>query len=214
MTLQKCLTLVDFQNDFVAPKGIMTFDEGKGDLALISRMNDFFEKLPKNFFDHGIITYDTHEPKTYDNTEEAKNFPLHCAPNTKGWHLAINPKIVLEKVRSIQHLKKDSYDMWKGAPDKLKPEFLDNPQDVYLVGVASDICNRAATDGWLARGAKVTIIEDLTRGIFKETKDVAAEPQYEEAIKNGKLQVITMKQFFNELNFANSNFKIQQGGRL
>lgn len=50
--------------------------------------------------------------------------------------------------------------------------------EVTLFGVASDYCNRYAMEGWLRRGARVTIIQDLTKGIEKETQQVLDEPQY------------------------------------
>lgn len=200
MKFQKCLTLVDFQKDFVAPGGVLTFDNGLGDPELIKRMEAFFKYLPKNYFDHGIITYDTHDAN-YKNTPEAQSFPLHCAINSKGWQLAINPALVLNKVPNCQHLKKDSYDMWRGVPEQADKRFTRSPQDVVLIGVASDICNKAALDGWLERKAKVTIIDDLTRGIFKQTKEIVAEPQYQEAIQNKQLRIVSMAQFFKEIQY-------------
>lgn len=211
MKLQKCLTLVDFQRDFVAPQGILTFDNGIGDLELINRMEIFFKKLPKGYFDHGIITYDTHEATTYAQTEEAKNFPLHCAINTKGWQLAIDPATVLNKVPNCQHLRKDSYDMWRGFPEQVDHRYTSSKQDVVLIGVASDICNKAALDGWLQKKARVTIIDDLTRGIFKQTNEVVAEPQYQQALKTGQLRIIKASQFFNEIN---KTPHFSRGGRL
>jgi nicotinamidase/pyrazinamidase len=50
--------------------------------------------------------------------------------------------------------------------------------EVTLIGVASDYCNRYAMEGWLDRGASVTIIRDLTKGIEKETPQVLDEPRY------------------------------------
>jgi nicotinamidase/pyrazinamidase len=50
--------------------------------------------------------------------------------------------------------------------------------EVTLFGVAADFCNRYAMEGWVARGARVTILGDLTRGIGKEWPDVLAEERY------------------------------------
>lgn len=67
-----------------------------------------------------------------------------------------------------------------------------NDLDVHLIGVASDYCNRYATDGFLKRGAKVSLIENLTKGINQETKDIIHEPQYEKYLKSGQLTTITV----------------------
>ena len=197
-----CLTLVDFQNDFVAPNGALTFDNGKGDLGLMKRMNSFFEHLPKNYFDRVIITYDTHDAKTYQGTEEAKTFPIHCATNTKGWHLAVNPKLVLNKIKTVQHLKKNTYDMWAETIDKVDNKVLEGLKNVTIIGVASDICNKAALDGWLKQGVRVTIIDDLTRGIFEQTKEVIAQPKYQVARRTGMLNITTSTDFLKKLNVS------------
>lgn len=193
------LTLVDFQNDFVAPNGQLTFDDGVGDTKLIKRMTDFFKRLPIGYFDNAIVTYDTHNPDTFNQTDEGKQFPLHCAIGTNGWNLAINPSLISDKILKIQTLKKDTYDMWRGHPESVHPEIYKAVQEVVLVGIASDICNKAALDGWLKRGVSVIIIEDLTRGIFKQTPEVVAAKEYAVARQTGKLRTMTMHQFFNHI---------------
>ena len=69
--------------------------------------------------------------------------------------------------------------------------------DVTLMGVAADYCNRYAMEGWLARGARVTILGDLTRGINKEWPEVLAEEQYS---GHGlcRVRVISSKEFLQE----------------
>ncbi|MCA1917199.1 hypothetical protein [Methanospirillum hungatei] len=70
--------------------------------------------------------------------------------------------------------------------------------EVTLFGVASDFCNRFAMEGWLARGAKVTIIEDLTKGIHKETASVLRECSYQRYIPD-RLTAITSQELLREL---------------
>jgi len=64
-----------------------------------------------------------------------------------------------------------------------------NMQDttVYLMGVASDICNRFAIKGYLERGANVVVIEDLTKGLAKQTPEVIAEIKEEMNLSDGRL---------------------------
>ncbi|HAU28944.1 MAG TPA: hypothetical protein DCW68_02395 [Rhodospirillaceae bacterium] len=67
--------------------------------------------------------------------------------------------------------------------------------EVALCGVASDYCNRWAMEGFLARGASVIILDDLTKGIGKESADVIREPQYAEYIKAGKLRTMRSDEY-------------------
>jgi nicotinamidase/pyrazinamidase len=69
--------------------------------------------------------------------------------------------------------------------------------DVTLLGVAADYCNRYAMEGWLACGARVTILGDLTRGIHKEWPEVLAEEQYR-CHGFGRVRVISSKEFLHE----------------
>ncbi len=69
--------------------------------------------------------------------------------------------------------------------------------EVTMIGVASDYCIRHAMEGWLARGARVTIIHDLTKGINKETPQILDEYQYRH-YESGRLQSMTGTDYVNE----------------
>jgi len=69
--------------------------------------------------------------------------------------------------------------------------------DVTLIGVAADYCNRYAMEGWLAHGARVTILNDLTRGINKEWLEVLAEEQYRYHGLD-RVRVINSREFLQE----------------
>ena len=79
-----------------------------------------------------------------------------------------------------------------------------NPDDnsvsieVTMIGVASDYCIRYAMEGWLARGARVIIIYDLTKGIEKETPQVLAEDQYQH-YEYGRIRSISSDEYLREL---------------
>ena len=192
------LTFVDFQNDFVAPNGILSFDNQKGDIALIQRVQNFFKNLSKNIFSHAIITYDTHDKKTYPLTPESNQFPLHCEINTMGWQLAVNYNLITKNIPHIQHLKKSTYDMWANTIDKVDENIINNTNEVVLFGVASDICNKAALTGWLNYDVTITVLTDLTRGIFKQTEDVLKEDPFATAITKGKIKTLTAQAFLQQ----------------
>ena len=198
MPSEQILTFIDFQNDFVAPGGVLTFDNGKGDTALINRTRAFFQALPRGYFTNAIITLDTHFSDTYAKSEERKSFPLHCVPQTKGWELAIDKKVIESKIPVVQYVRKNTYDMWAGTIDTVQCH-IPSIKEVVLFGVASDICNKAAVAGWLKRGVSVTILEDLTRGIYKQTADVLKEEPFRCAVQNKQLKTITAPAFLQRI---------------
>ena len=196
------LNLIDFQNDFVAKNGALTFDNGLGDKVLIKRMDDFLTQMPCNLFTSAIVTYDTHIRETYFSTKEGETFPIHCEKGTKGWQLAVNPEQIRFKIPIIQNLKKSTYDMWEGSIDAINQKIINNTDEVVLCGVASDFCNKAALLGWLQRDIPVTILTNLTRGILKQTEDILKEQPFKQAVSKGKIKTTTaqafLKQFQNQ----------------
>jgi len=75
--------------------------------------------------------------------------------------------------------------------------------EVTIIGVASDYCNRYAMEGWLGRGASVTIIQDLTKGIEKETSQILNECKYQQ-YENGRLRSVDSTEYLRELADANA----------
>jgi nicotinamidase/pyrazinamidase len=70
--------------------------------------------------------------------------------------------------------------------------------EVTLIGVASDYCIRFALEGWLARGASVTIVHDLTRGIGKEMREVLGEERYRH-FRTGRLRSVDSAEYLRDL---------------
>ena len=195
MVKKLTLNLIDFQNDFVAPGGALTFDNGKGDITLITKMNNFFKQMPNNIFANAIVTYDTHNKKTYYKTKESKTFPLHCIEGSFGWRLATNPENIYLKIPNIQSLKKSTYDMWAASIDAVNQTIIQQTDEIVLCGVASDFCNKAALLGWLKKDIPVTILTDLTRGILKQTEEVLKEECFKQAVLKGHIKTTTAKNF-------------------
>jgi nicotinamidase/pyrazinamidase len=81
--------------------------------------------------------------------------------------------------------------------DRISSGCEDSLLDVTLIGVAADYCNRYAMEGWLARGARVTILGDLTRGIDKEWPEVLTEEQYL-CHSLDRVRVISTSEFIRE----------------
>lgn len=77
------------------------------------------------------------------------------------------------------------------------PYFQLDAVEVTIIGVASDYCNRFAMEGWLAKGASITLIKDLTKGLQKETTEIIQEKQYQQY--NGRLRAINSGQFIKEM---------------
>ena len=73
------------------------------------------------------------------------------------------------------------------------------PLEVTMIGVAADYCIRYAMEGWLARGARVTILHDLIKGIGKEMVEVLGEEIYQHYGPE-QLRSVSISEFLNEMN--------------
>ncbi len=187
MTKQRTLVVVDFQNDFVDVDGALSVKNPE----LMENMQRFADCLQKTMFSEILITADTHNPTTYPMSQEAKIFPPHCYEGEWGWEQAVQFKDNIPN----KILRKSGYDIWH---EEVKyPELQQNWQgkEVYLAGLVSDVCVQKAMDGFLERGAKVTVFEDLTQGLKKNINEIVAEDKYIDYVAGGKLRLMTTKQF-------------------
>ena len=208
MTKYKILDIVDMQNSFISPKGILYIKESE---YLIEKANTYLKNIPKDYFDAVLIKQDTHFKEEYTYSNEAKEFPIHCEYETYDWELAINIKLINNK--NILRLLKNKFDMWESnlnsqslfnnnniysklykildeSLNNIKynniTEFLNkypvNETTIYLFGVASDYCTMYALDGYLKLGYPVKIISSLTKGINKDINDVIKQDNYKKYI--------------------------------
>lgn len=188
---KRIFVLVDFQNDFVQPNGVLTINNPK----LIERVQKFANNLQQGMFDEIIITADTHFKETYHQTPESDSFPIHCVYGTKGWEQAVQFKDNIP----VSTLYKSTTNLWNEfASYKLLQQNWKGTE-VYMAGVLSDICVQQGMEGFLKCGAKVTLFEDLTQGLNRQTPEVVSEPKYKNAVELGGLKSMTTAQFFRRI---------------
>lgn len=225
----RILQIGDLQNGFTVNTGNLYV---KGAMDILRPAHEFLKKIQRTTFDYTFIILDTHFSEEYAQSEEARDFPLHCEYNTEDWELSLD----IPDLHERWYLMKNQFSMWgekreyegfftdpyrKTAYDCLF-HFVDDPRhpkqkikrdsfihsiapmhdpaniDVTLFGVASDFCNRFAMEGWLERGSRVTILQDLTKGINDETSSVLHECQYQKYIPD-RLRAISWHEFLKEL---------------
>jgi nicotinamidase/pyrazinamidase len=169
---------VDTQNDFMLPGGKLYVPGAETTVPALKRLVEAARAA-------GVVhvaSADDHE-LTDDEISEtpdfAATFPPHCLRGTRGAGkiaeteqrdpVPLGAAEVPEKwLRGREFLLlKKHFDVFTNPNTDRLLEWL-APDEVVLFGVATDICDDAAIRGLLARGRKVTYVEDASCGIDDE----------------------------------------------
>lgn len=184
--MKRFVIVVDMQRDFVAGDGALPVP---GAQELVAPMQYWLGTLQPGDVAGVLFTEDTHVPEIYAGSAEAKEFPPHCERGTAGWELVVDPAVIDPNI-PVYALEKGVFDMW--TEPGLRINQFDSPgsgdrdaffaqlrangvEDVTVVGVAADYCVRWAVQGLIARGFRVTVQADLTRGIVRQIDAVAGD---------------------------------------
>lgn len=169
---------VDTQVDFMYPHGKLYVPGAKHTIPAMQRLVDAARAS-------GIVhvaSADDHEltdAEISDEPDFLNTYPPHCLRGTRGalkipeteqkdpvpLTLELLPERYLEG-REFLILTK-TFDVFTNPNTDVLLDRLD-PDEVVVFGVATDVCDDAAIRGLLARGRKVTFVEDAARGLDDE----------------------------------------------
>lgn len=178
----RALLLIDIQNDFL-PGGSLAVPDGDKIIPIVNKLQNYFELVvatqdwhPK---DHKSFASNHKNKKPFDVIElnglEQTLWPDHCVQGTTG--ADFSSQLSVNKVETIFRKGTDPdidsyggfYDNYHlkstGLADYLRGKKVD---EIYVTGLAGDICVYwTALDG-LSEGFKTYIIEDATEPLDKE----------------------------------------------
>lgn len=174
----KVLWDVDTQFDFMYPHGKLYVPGAVHTIPAMQRLVDAARAA-------GIVhvaSADDHEltdAEIADEPDFLNTYPPHCLRGTRGalkipeteqedpvpLTLELLPERYLEG-REFLILTK-TFDVFTNPNTDVLLDRLD-PDEVVVFGVATDVCDDAAIRGLLARGRKVTFVEDAARGLDEE----------------------------------------------
>jgi nicotinamidase/pyrazinamidase len=172
---------VDTQVDFMLPNGKLYVPEAEQTAPAMMRLVEAGRAA-------GIVhvaSADDHE-LTDEEISDAPDFratyPPHCLRGTRGARKIPETEqedpvpMTLEPLperyllgREFLLLKK-SFDVFTNPNAERLLEWLD-PDEILVFGVATDVCDDAAIRGFLARGRRVSFVEDAARGLDEARVD-------------------------------------------
>jgi nicotinamidase/pyrazinamidase len=174
---------VDTQVDFVLPGGRLAVPGADAATPAMARLVVWARR-------HAIVhvaSADDHEltdPEISSEPDFSSTYPPHCLRGTRGAqrideteqvdplvlsHVAYPPTLVRELLKGRREilLLKKSFDVFTNPNAEAVLDALD-PSEVFVFGVATDVCDHAAIVGLLRRGRRVAFVEDAARGLDEE----------------------------------------------
>jgi nicotinamidase/pyrazinamidase len=197
----KALLIIDVQKDFL-PAGSLAVPDGDAVIPVINKLQDNFELVVATQdwhpADHGSFASSHQGKKPFEKTElnglEQILWPDHCVQGSPGAAFADDLK--QEKIAAIFRKGMDAgVDTYSGFYDNghkkstglgayLKAK---NVNEVYVTGLAGDVCVYFTVLDALDQGFKTYLVKDATRAVNMQEGDFAR------ALENmaGKGAVIT-----------------------
>jgi nicotinamidase/pyrazinamidase len=171
----KVLWDVDTQVDFVRADGKLAVP---GAEEALPQMKLLVDAARAAGIPH-VASADDHELTDAEISETpdfSETYPPHCLRGTRGAEKVpetqqLDP-VPLALTDVPEHwlrgreflLLKKHFDVFTNPNAERVLQLLD-PEEIVLFGVATDVCNDAAIRGLVARGRRVTFVEDAARGL-------------------------------------------------
>jgi nicotinamidase-related amidase len=180
---------VDTQYDFMRSDGKLYVTDAEDIIPTLALITNYARE--HNILIWGSVDYhNPDDPEISDQPDFYHTFPNHCEKNTPGQEKIdatkpLNPlwidsqpqdKKVLEEMIS-QHegeviFRKQKFDVFTNPNVIPALEFL-KPNEVYVYGVALDVCNAFAIEGFLKmKRFEISLITDATKPIHKERAEI------------------------------------------
>jgi nicotinamidase/pyrazinamidase len=192
---------VDTQYDFMRADGKLYVPDAEHIGGNLKRLTDYAH-------DHGIrivASADDHvasDPEISDQPDWKTTFPPHCMRGTPGQKkipetalrnpfviepARLEPKALADRARAYQGdilFHKHRFDVFT---NENVPAVLDvlRPDDIVLYGVATDVCDKAAVEGLLARlpHTRLFVVTDAVKGIDKDVSEQLLKEWGEEGVR-------------------------------
>lgn len=178
---------VDTQNDFIQREGKLYIQGAEVILDNLRRLTQYARA-------HGIrivASADNHslqDEEISQHPDFQSTYPPHCLKGTKGQEKVEETKprnpLIIEtepeseeelKARLAQHqgeivIHKKFFDVFTNPNTEILLNLL-KPEEIVVYGVALEVCDKYAVEGFLGRGkSRVVLVQDATRAIREETR--------------------------------------------
>lgn len=192
---------VDVQNDFCEPSGALYVKGSPNDRfrAIVTAARERGAPILGSVDSHAFDAWEFASSKRRGPNGEAPGFPDHCVKGTWGWlkldgtlpsrfrfvpnHPGVNAAALAAEIVSGEaealYFEKEVYSLFANPnADAVLAEISrakKEPLEVFVFGVATDYCVKAAALGLRERGIATTVLTDAIEGITPEGTALAMD---------------------------------------
>lgn len=178
---------VDTQYDFIMPDGNLYVTGAEAILPNLQRLTRHAQHQGIPIFG-SVDNHRLDDPELSDRPDFQNTFPAHCIAGTSGQQkvpetrpqnpLWIDPDAPADLIAQVQNhrgeilFRKQRFDVFTNP--QVDPVLnAINPDRIVLYGVALDVCNAHAINGFLKRDtAPIQLVRDATQAIIPERGDL------------------------------------------
>ena len=211
---------VDTQNDFMRSDGKLYVPDAEDIIPTLALITNYARE--HNIFIWGSVDYhNSDDPEISDQPDFYHTFPLHCEKETPGQEKIdatrpLNPlwidsqpqdkKALEEKISKHKGeviFRKQRFDVFTN-PNVIPALEILKPNEVYVYGVALDVCNAFAIEGFLKmKRFEISLITDATKPIHKERAESLLKKWQKAGVQllNSETVLLSSKKRVNRLAF-------------
>lgn len=176
---------IDTQYDFMFADGKLYVPNAEEIIPNLAKLTKFARK--ENILNWGSVDYhNPGDPEISDHPDFFNTFPLHCEKDTAGQEKIeatkpINPlwidsepidhqklEMQIKKHTGEVFFRKQRFDVFTN-PNVIPALEIIKPADIYVYGVALDVCNAYAIEGFLKmKKFNIHLLYDATKPIHEE----------------------------------------------
>ena len=205
---------VDTQYDFMIKDGKLYVPNAEEIIPNLKKLYDYARR--NNIRIMGSVDYHTLEDEEISDNPDFKNtFPPHCLQGTPGWEKIEatkpeNPLWIESREYSKEELenllrnhtgeiifRKQKFDVFSNPNVDPVLDFI-NPKEIVVFGVALDVCDAYAIEGFLKRRKyKLYLVEDAAKPIYEDRGRELIEKWKNEGVEIVKTGDIVEKNVLN-----------------
>lgn len=160
--MKSMLYVVDPENDFMVPNASLYVSKSEEIIGAIVRVIKEAQALDMTI----VVSRDKHNDSSTELIKNGGLMPDHCMEGTQGCQFVDDVQQQLDE-GAYTVIEKDEINVWEHHESDIMSMVEETNGTVFICGVATDYCVKAAYNGFRERGWNAFVISDAVCGVDK-----------------------------------------------